>query len=127
MTVTGDADLLNQLLINLLENVATHTPAGTSARLSLERDGDGAVITIRDDGPGLALGDRQRVVRPFERGAAAGDVRGSGLGLAIAQAIVRFHQGRLDLGDAAPGLEVRVRIPANDPVSAAVPAGPAAA
>ena len=127
VTVTGDADLLNQLLINLLENVATHTPAGTSARLSLERDEDGAVITIRDDGPGLAPGDHARVVRPFERGAAAGDVRGSGLGLAIAQAIVRFHQGRLELGDAAPGLEVRVRIPATDPLSAAALVGPDAA
>ncbi|WP_084582938.1 sensor histidine kinase [Sphingomonas azotifigens] len=127
VTITGDADLLNQLLVNLLENVATHTPAGTSARLSLERDEAGALITIRDDGPGLGPGDHHRLLRPFERGAAAGDVRGSGLGLAIAQAIVRFHRGRLDLGDAAPGLEVRVQIPANDPLSAVVPAGPAAA
>lgn len=127
VTITGDADLLNQLLVNLLENVATHTPAGTSARLSLERDEEGALITIRDDGPGLGPGDHHRLLRPFERGAAAGDVRGSGLGLAIAQAIVRFHQGRLDLGDAAPGLAVRVRIPANDPLSAAAPVGPAAA
>jgi signal transduction histidine kinase len=127
VSITGDADLINQLLINLLENVATHTPAGTSARLSLERDGDGALITIRDDGPGLAAGDHARVVRPFERGAAAGDARGSGLGLAIAQAIVRFHQGRLELGDATPGLEVRVRIPANDALSAAASAAPAAA
>lgn len=127
VTITGDADLINQLLVNLLENVATHTPAGTCARLSLEQDGEGALITIRDDGPGLAAGDRARVVRPFERGSGAGAARGSGLGLAIAQAIVRFHHGRLELGDAAPGLEVRVRIPANDGFSAPAPAGSAAA
>ena len=112
VTIDGDADLINQLLINLLENIATHTPAGTSARLSLTQDGDGAVITVSDDGPGLAIRDRARVTRPFERGVAASGAHGSGLGLAIVQAIVRFHHGQLDLRDAAPGLEVRVRIPA---------------
>jgi len=114
VAITGDPDLINQLLINLLENIATHTPAGTRARLSLERDAGGAVITIRDDGPGLPAADLARVTRPFERGTSASVARGSGLGLAIAQAIVRFHHGQIDLADAAPGLEVRVRIPAND-------------
>ena len=127
VTITGDSDLINQLLINLLENVATHTPAGTSARLSLERDAGGAVITIRDDGPGLAAGDLARVTRPFERGATASATRGSGLGLAIAQAIVRFHHGRIDLADAGPGLEVRVRIPANDSPKPLAAAGSVAA
>ena len=127
VATTGDSDLINQLLINLLENVATHTPVGTRARLSLERDADGAVITIRDDGPGLAAADLVRVTRPFERGAIASAARGSGLGLAIAQAIVRFHHGRIDLADAAPGLEVRVRIPANDSPGPLADAGAAAA
>lgn len=127
VTIIGDSDLINQLLINLLENVATHTPAGTSARLSLERDAGGAVITIRDDGPGLAAGDLARVTRPFERGVTASATRGSGLGLAIAQAIVRFHHGRIDLADAAPGLEVRVCIPANDSPGALAAAGTVAA
>ena len=117
VAIIGDADLINQLLVNLLENVATHTPAGTRARLSLERDTHGALITIRDDGPGLASVDLARVVRPFERGIAASPRSGSGLGLAIAQAIVRFHNGQLDLADAAPGLEVRVRLPAKDAIT----------
>ncbi|MGQ7409863.1 amino acid--tRNA ligase-related protein, partial [Streptococcus suis] len=49
--VRGDADLINQMLVNLLENVAMHAPAGTNARLSATRDGDGAAIVVRDDGP----------------------------------------------------------------------------
>ena len=114
VTIIGDPDLINQLLINLLENVATHTPPGTCATLSLVRNGDGAVITIRDDGPGLPFGDFERITRPFERGSTASGGRGSGLGLAIAQAIARFHHGRLELANAGPGLEVRVCIPAND-------------
>jgi hypothetical protein len=113
-TITGDANLINQLLVNLLENVATHTPAGTSATLSLEREERMVVITVCDDGPGLAKGEFARVTQPFERGRAAPPGNGSGLGLAIANAIARFHRGSLDLGDAAPGLRVRICIPAND-------------
>jgi signal transduction histidine kinase len=121
VAITGDPDLINQLLVNLLENVATHTPTGTSATLSLERDAEGAMITVRDDGPGLPTGDFARVTRPFERGSGASAGHGAGLGLAIARAIARFHRGHLDLADARPGLEIRVRIPANDG-SGALPA-----
>ena len=68
LTIQGDPGLLTQLLINLLENVATHTPPGTRATLSLEQCGPDAVVRIVDDGPGLSNGDRQRVTRAFERG-----------------------------------------------------------
>jgi len=112
VSIHGDAGLITQLLVNLLENVATHTPVGTHARLSLQRIGDHAELVLRDDGPGLPGADCARVLRPFERGSAASGRRGSGLGLSIAQAIVRFHQGRLDLGDGGPGLEVRIAFPA---------------
>lgn len=110
-TVTGDPDLICQLLINLLENVVTHTPAGTNATLSLTHEDGMAVITVRDDGPGLASSDFARVTQPFQRGRAAMERNGSGLGLTIAHAIARFHHGTLDLRDAAPGLMVRVCLP----------------
>jgi signal transduction histidine kinase len=119
VTVIGDPDLINQLLINLLENVATHTPPGTNVTLALEQGAGGATITIRDDGPGLDAGDRMRVTQPFERGSAVMSREGSGLGLAIASAIARFHRGSLELVDAAPGLEVRICLPANDGQDAA--------
>lgn len=111
IAIIGDADLINQLLINLLENVAIHTPFGTNAVLSLERQAGQALITIDDDGPGLAVGDLARVSQPFERGATAVSRKGSGLGLAIANAIARFHGGRLDLVAGDPGLRVEIRIP----------------
>ena len=117
--VRGDADLFNQMIVNLLENVATHTPAGTRATLSLEQAGESALIAIDDDGPGLADGDRDRVLLPFERGKGSGLRHGSGLGLAITRAIVRFHQGSLELADNAPGLKVRIRLPA---IQDAIPA-----
>lgn len=110
LTIAGDADLLGQMLVNLLDNVATHTPPGTAAQLSLVGEGGFACITVADDGPGLAAADRVRVVQAFER-AAQVDARGSGLGLAIVQAIVRCHGGTLRLDDARPGLAVRIALP----------------
>lgn len=114
--VIGDRSLLLQLFMNLLENVVRHAGAGTRARIAMRREGDEAVVTLADDGPGLPEADRARVLRPFERGQGKGASRGSGLGLAIAQAVVRFHNGRLKLLDGAPGMIVEIRFPTQIPV-----------
>lgn len=112
--IDGDAGLITQLLVNLLQNVAVHTPAGTRARVSLMRQAGDAVLVVSDNGPGLPRGDGTRLLRPFERGRGSADRRGSGLGLSIAHAIVRFHRGRIDLASAdghSGGLEVRIAFP----------------
>ncbi|HWU04633.1 MAG TPA: HAMP domain-containing sensor histidine kinase [Novosphingobium sp.] len=110
--IVADMRLIQQLLVNLLENVALHTPQGTCAVVTLRREGDEAVVTVADNGPGIGLAERDRVVRPFERGQAPmAAQQGSGLGLAIAQAIMRFHCGALELADNRPGLAVRLRFP----------------
>jgi hypothetical protein len=89
--IRADTGLVQQLLVNLLDNVALHTPADTRATIALAREGGEAVITIADNGPGIAGTDRDRVMRPFDARRPARP--GSGLGLAIAQAIMRFHHG----------------------------------
>jgi signal transduction histidine kinase len=111
----GDRSLLLQLFMNLLDNVALHTSAGTRARIAMHREGREVVVTLADDGPGLPDADRARVLRPFERGKDKGGSRGSGLGLAIAKAIVSFHEGTLRLLDGAPGMIVEIRFPAHPP------------
>ena len=118
--IVGDKDLLSQMLINMLENIALHTPAGTSARISLRDDArEGfALLCVDDDGPGLVAEERARVVRPFVRGGGSSQVKGSGLGLAIAQAIVGFHRGELRLLDNEPGLRAEIRLPRATPASA---------
>lgn len=113
-TVLADAGLVQQLLVNLLDNIALHTPAGTRASLALAVAHEEATITIADDGPGIPTSDHARMLHPYERGAGRRDGRtGSGLGLAIAQAIMRFHNGALELVDNRPGLMVRLRFPVN--------------
>ncbi|WP_343611581.1 HAMP domain-containing sensor histidine kinase [Novosphingobium sp.] len=112
--VMADPGLVQQLLVNLLDNIALHTPAGTRASVALAVEHEQATITIADNGPGIVPPDRERVVRPFERGhdtLRRDNTMGSGLGLAIAQAIMRFHNGALELADNRPGLMVRLRFP----------------
>jgi len=109
--VLADAGLVQQLLVNLLDNIALHTPAGTHARMALAVEGEDVTITITDNGPGISTPERERVIRPYERGRGAHRGEGSGLGLAIAQAIMRFHNGALELLDNRPGLMVQLRFP----------------
>ena len=108
--VNGDADGLWRVIENLLENAARHGRPGGHVRLRVTADAVGAEIIVEDDGPGIPLGERERVVRRFARGqnATAG---GSGLGLAIVQADARRHGGTLELSSSElGGLLARVTI-----------------
>jgi two-component system sensor histidine kinase KdpD len=92
--VRVDAALVEQVLANLLENAARHTPPGTLVRLRAKASGGELVVSVEDYGPGLPDGDVERVFAKFHRGAAEGPAGGVGLGLAICRAIVRLHGGR---------------------------------
>ena len=108
--VRGDADGLWRVVENLLENAARHGRPGGHVRLRVTADAAGAEIIVEDDGPGIPLAERERVVRRFARGqnATAG---GSGLGLAIVQAEARRHGGTLELSSSElGGLFARVTI-----------------
>ena len=108
--VRGDADGLWRVIENLLENAARHGRPGGHVRLRVTADAAGAEIIVEDDGPGIPLAERERVVRRFARGqnATAG---GSGLGLAIVQAEARRHGGTLELSSSElGGLFARVTI-----------------
>lgn len=93
--VRVDAALIDQVLANLLENAARHTPAGTVVRLRARRDANELVVSVEDFGPGLPPGDIERVFAKFEHGAPEAKAGGMGLGLAICRAIVGLHGGRI--------------------------------
>jgi signal transduction histidine kinase len=95
-TLEGDSRAINQVFLNLLKNAAEafegrHGRVAVRARL----EGDGIVVEIQDDGPGIAPEVRARLFEPFFSTKPAG--RGSGLGLSISQRIVSEHGGRIDL------------------------------
>jgi signal transduction histidine kinase len=107
----GDPELLTQLIVNLIENGLTHTPAGAVITLGVEQVDRGAVITVADNGPGIAASDRDRVFRRFYRLDQSRGTGGSGLGLSLVAAIAELHDAKLTLSDNAPGLCVRVALP----------------
>ncbi len=95
--VRGNADLLRQLMLILLDNAFTYAPAGSDVRLSVTLDDDEAVLSVHDNGPGIAPDHLRRIFERFFRtdDARARSSGGTGLGLAIARWIVTVHDGRI--------------------------------
>ncbi|MDV7269279.1 HAMP domain-containing sensor histidine kinase [Thioclava sp. A2] len=105
MAATDPADL-TEALGALTENAARH--AKTCISFSATRSGGRVALTLADDGPGIPAAD---IAALIERGARA-DLRGHGLGLTIAHEIIEAMGGALTLSDAAPGLRIRIDLPA---------------
>lgn len=97
VVVRGDEARLRQVFVNLLSNARVHTPPGTRVVLGLRAESGTVVVSVTDDGPGIAPALLPSLFQRFSRGDSARNrVGGStGLGLAIAQAIVQEHGGTL--------------------------------
>ncbi len=115
MHLVGDRELLTQMLINLVENAARHTPPATVITVSLERKAQSIVMIVADNGPGIAEADHAIVMRRFTRLAPDRRTAGHGLGLALVAAIARLHDGEVTLFDNGPGLGVRITLVAGFP------------
>ncbi|MFE0023565.1 ATP-binding protein [Amycolatopsis sp. NPDC059021] len=115
-TAVADRERLYQVVVNLLENAARHGPAGGEVRAYAEKRGDEVIIEVRDQGPGIPVGERDRVFERFTRGERAGG-GGTGLGLAIARWVVDLHGGTIGVVDTPPGepegCRIRVTLPAS--------------
>ncbi len=112
--IAGNRELIGQALSNIVDNAIKYSAgAGEEPRVdvSLERRGDEIVLTVSDNGPGIAEGDRERVTERFVRLEQSRSMPGSGLGLSLAKAVMTFHGGRLELADAGPGLVARMVFP----------------
>lgn len=113
--VLGRESELERVVRNLLDNALSHAPDGTSVFVSLAREGDEVCVSVRDQGAGVSVEDRERIFEPFFRGSAerAMEHGGVGLGLAITREIVRAHGGSLSLAprEASAGARFDVRLP----------------
>ncbi|UXH79232.1 sensor histidine kinase [Roseateles amylovorans] len=107
--VLGQGFLLRELLENLLHNSLNYAGGGARITVRTACQGDGAMLEVEDNGPGIAPEDRARALQRFQRGSESIGT-GSGLGLAIALDIAQRHGGRLELLDAAGGQGLRVRL-----------------
>jgi two-component system sensor histidine kinase KdpD len=110
--VQGDEVMLEQVLSNLVENVARHTPAGTPFEIAARVDDDVLEIVVRDRGPGFPPGEEARVFEQFHQARPESAQSGFGLGLAISKAIVEAHGGTIAARNASGGgAELRVTLP----------------
>ncbi|MDO8309351.1 MAG: HAMP domain-containing sensor histidine kinase [Actinomycetota bacterium] len=104
--VRADADRLQQVLANLLDNALRHTPGGGHVVVSLATEGRRAVIRVSDDGDGIPPDQLDAIFARFHRVDAsrtAADGSGSGLGLTIARAIITDHGGTITASSDGPG------------------------
>ncbi len=111
IVVSGDPDLLMQLVSNLVENALRHTPEGTTISLEVTYLNEVPVLSISDTGPGIAPEDREKVFRRFFRGEKSRTTGGNGLGLSLCKAIADLHHAELEISDNQPGLRIEARFP----------------
>jgi signal transduction histidine kinase len=103
----ANAEKVQRVLFNLIQNAIRHTPADGSVTVRARSGARGGVeVEVADSGEGIAAGDGERVFEAFYRGDAARGEEGAGLGLAISRAIVEAHGGRIWLEDGSPGTRV---------------------
>jgi len=111
-----DAVLLVQLLDNLLDNALRHGGGG-AVELHARQRGKQLQLAVRDRGPGVPLGQRERIFEPYQRGEQA-QGRGTGVGLALCRAIARAHGGELHYrarGHGGGSFELALPIPEQAP------------
>jgi len=118
VTVSGDGLRLQQVVANVLANARVHTPPSTRVTTTLKTEGDHAVLSVEDDGPGIPADVQATLFERFARGdssrsRAAGStgLGSTGLGLAIVRAIVEGHRGWVGV-ESVPGRTViRIGLP----------------
>jgi signal transduction histidine kinase len=118
VSIEVDPRRLHQVVANLLDNAARHSPRGGTVLVAAEHYADHLRLEVTDEGEGIPIEERSRVFERFTRGErAAGG--GTGLGLAIAQWVVELHGGSIIITDPpapgsdrrAAGCRIQVRLP----------------
>jgi two-component system sensor histidine kinase ChvG len=117
--VMGKPDRLARAINNILDNAVSFSPAGGLVEIAAARVGDEVKIRIDDEGPGVPPEERGAIFNRFHSIRPEGENFGRhyGLGLAIAEAIVKGHDGEIDVhdrDDAPSGARFTIRLPAAD-------------
>jgi len=118
--VRGNRELTTQALANLIDNAIKYAApphGGADGKppeivvTAAEGEGDKVLLTVADNGPGIAEADRGRVVERFVRLERSRSEPGSGLGLSLTSAVAHLHGGELRLEDNGPGLRAVLALP----------------
>jgi signal transduction histidine kinase len=109
--VSGDRDLLFDAVANLVDNAIKHGRDAGQVTVEVTQSGDGAEISVCDDGPGIPADECQHVFKRFYRLEQSRRTPGNGLGLSLVAAVARLHGAGIEMLDNEPGLRFRLRFP----------------
>jgi signal transduction histidine kinase len=115
LALIGEARLLRQALVNLVDNAIKYGPRGQQIIITAATEGAIVRISVDDQGPGIPVAERERVFEPYERlmRDQSSERTGTGLGLAVVSYIVRASGGVVTIADApAGGARVQLELPA---------------
>lgn len=111
VTVSGDRDLLTQMISNLLENTLEHARDGANAWIRLRVSDRIAILEVGDDGPGLPANATDSVFERFVRLDSSRSTPGNGLGLSLVRAIAELHNGHARVAATEPGAVFEISLP----------------
>jgi len=112
LSTQGDAELLAQMVINLIDNALRHSSSGARIMIEANYRGEQIELSVADNGVGIPMCEREKVLQPFYRLDASRSTPGHGLGLSLVAAIAKWHRAKLELSDNRPGLRVAVEFTA---------------
>jgi signal transduction histidine kinase len=120
LTIRGDRLRLARVLHNLFGNAIKYSPQKTPVDVTVQRDGDTALIAVRDQGVGIPSDELPRIFTRFFRASTAAGISGTGIGLAGSKAVIEQHGGAIMLeSSVGVGTTVSIRLPLAPPLSCA--------
>lgn len=118
LAIRASRELISQAVANLIDNAIKYAGPGNDAQarvdIGLEKKAGNAVISVRDNGPGIAASDYEWVTKRFTRLEKSRTKPGSGLGLSLVSAVVKLHEGKLAFDDNKPGLVISLSLPLDE-------------
>ena len=117
LVVSVDPAKVERIVENLLANAARHTPPGTRVWVRVEPEGDGALVIVEDEGPGVPAENRERIFEPFQQAGHPNHAPGVGVGLSLVAKFAELHGGRAWIQDRpGGGASFHVLLPGADPL-----------
>ena len=109
----ADARRIERVVMNLLSNAVKYSPPNTRVTVRVRKNGSQAVLTVSDQGPGIAASDLAVLFQPFGRGRSADALaEGTGMGLYVVKRIIEAHNGQIDVqSEPGHGATFRIRLP----------------
>jgi signal transduction histidine kinase len=111
--IQGDAERIERVLTNLVSNAVKYSPPNTRVALQVEKKGSWAVLTVSDQGPGIAKEDLQVLFQPFGRGRSAHSLaEGTGMGPYVVKQIIEAHDGTIEIrSEPGRGVTCEIQLP----------------